>query len=124
MWARRSMLLIVVVLLALVTTSPVSADAPVQAGKPAGVVRHHKSTIVGSFAQFPQPSLQYYGGPVLRTNQTYAIFWDPAGKLSQSYRNLVVQYLQDVAADSGSTANVYSVLNQYYDTTGPIAYAS
>jgi PKD repeat protein len=125
MWAHRSVKFIVGVVLALVATAPAAAAAPVRAGKPGGIVRHHKgTTFFGNFTQFPQGSLEYYGGPVLRTNQTYAIFWDPAGKLSQPYRDLVVRYLQDVAADSGSTANVYSVLNQYSDTTGPIAYAS
>jgi PKD repeat protein len=125
MWTRRTVQLIVGVGLVLLAAAPLSAAAPVRAGKPGGIVPHHKGTMtVGAFTQFPQASLQYYGGPVLRTNETFAIFWDPAGKLSQSYRDLVVRYLQDVAADSGSTGNVYSVLNQYSDTTGPIAYAS
>ncbi|MDT4915346.1 MAG: hypothetical protein QOH89_46 [Pseudonocardiales bacterium] len=72
--------------------------------------------------QFPQPLVQYWGGPVLRTNETFVVFWDPTGALSQSYRDLVVRYFQDVAVDHGD--NVYAVLNQYSDTTGPIANAS
>jgi PKD repeat protein len=67
--------------------------------------------------------LPYWGGPVLRTNETFVIFRDPDGALSPGYRDLVLRYfadVADVAADSGST-NVYSVLNQYYDTTGPIS---
>jgi hypothetical protein len=72
--------------------------------------------------QFGQPLIEYWGGPVLRTNETFVVFWDAAGQLSQSYRDLVVRYFTDVAADHGD--NVYAVLNQYYDTTGPIANAS
>src|SRR3954464_7246289 len=72
--------------------------------------------------QFPQSSVQYWGGPVLRTNETFVVFWDPNGQLSQSYRDLVVRYFQDVAADHGD--DVYAVLNQYSDTTGPITNSS
>lgn len=100
-----------------------AAQAQVTVGTPGGVIPHHKGTGTVGILQFPQGPLQYYGGPVLRTNETFAIFWDPSNSLSQAYRDLVIRYLQDVAADSGTT-NVYSVLDQYYDKTGPIAYAS
>ena len=97
----------------------------VQTGKPHGVVPHRKaSALPTTFQLSPDVPLVYRGGPVLRTNETFAIFWDPEGRLSQSYRDLVVRYLQDVAADSGKATNVYSVLNQYYDESGPIAYDS
>ncbi len=89
-----------------------------------GVVRTEAPATVGSLTQVPQPPLQYLGGPVLRTNETYVIFWDPNGGLAQDYRDLVVRYFHDVAADSGKATNVYSVLDQYYDTTGPIDYNS
>lgn len=103
----------------------VAQAASVTIGSPQGVVPHHKGTTsVGLSAQFPQPSLQYWGGPVLRSNETFAIFWDPAGAFSASYRDLVNQFLHDVAADSGKTTNAYSVLNQYFDTTSPITYDS
>jgi hypothetical protein len=104
---------------------PAGATPAVRTGSPRGVVTHHKGTsTVGFHYYLPQPSLQYYGGPVLRQNDTFVLFWDPAGRLSQTYRDLVVRYFEDVAADSGTTTNVYSVLNQYYDTTGPISYSS
>ena len=72
--------------------------------------------------QFPQGSVQYWGGPVLRTNETFVVFWDPAGQLDQAYRDLVVRYFSDVAADHGDS--VYSVLNQYSDSTGTIENSS
>jgi hypothetical protein len=106
---------------ALVATS--ATASPVQTGKARGFVPHHKSAFPpASFQLSPDSSLQYFGGPVLRTNETFAIFWDPAGRLSASYRDLVIRYLKDIAADSGEQTNVYSVLDQYFDRSGPIAY--
>jgi PKD repeat protein len=113
-----------VIVVSLLFAAQASAAAPVGAGVPRGVIPHHKGTTVGAPLSPPQSLLQYFGGPVLRTNETFAIFWDPGGGLSQSYRDLVVQYLQDVADDSGNPSSVYSVLNQYYDSTGPISYSS
>jgi hypothetical protein len=117
------------VALACFTAAPAFGAARLTSGKPGGVIPHHKqggggALPVGSFFQNQRSSLRYWGGPVLRTNETFAIFWDPAGALPPSYRSLISRYLQDVAADSGSNGNVYSVLDQYYDTSGPVAYSS
>jgi len=69
--------------------------------------------------------LEYHGGPVMRTNKTYAIYWQPTGySFSTNYKTLIDQYFTDVAAASGASSNVYAVEKQYYDTTGPIAYSS
>jgi hypothetical protein len=69
-------------------------------------------------------NLVYHGGPVLRTNRTVAIYWGPGSSFGPGYQSTINQYFTDVSAASGSTDNVYSVLNQYYDGTGSIAYAS
>ena len=70
-------------------------------------------------------NLTYHGGPVMRTNTTYAIYWQPTGyAFSANYKTLINRYFADAAAASGANTNVYSVLNQYYDTTGPIGYTS
>jgi hypothetical protein len=69
-------------------------------------------------------NLVYHGGKVLRTNKTVAIYWGPASGFASGYDTLIGQYFGDVAHDSGSSANVYSVLNQYYDGTGSISYSS
>ena len=69
--------------------------------------------------------LTYHGGPVMRVNKTYAIYWIPAGySVSANYKTLIDRYYTDVAAASGANTNVYSVETQYSDTTGPIAYSS
>ena len=68
--------------------------------------------------------LIYHGGPVMRTNKTFAIYWVPSGRsMVSGYRSTIDRYLHDVAADSGGVQNVYSTLTQYSDTTGPIAYS-
>src|SRR4051812_24494490 len=41
-----------------------------------------------------------------------------------NYAFVINRYFQDVAAASGSTSNVYSVATQYYDSSGPVQYAS
>jgi hypothetical protein len=70
-------------------------------------------------------NLTYQGGPVMRTNTNYAIYWVPSGFTTASnYKTVVDGYFANVAADSGATTNVYSASRQYSDTTGSIAYDS
>jgi PKD repeat protein len=69
-------------------------------------------------------SVTYHGGPVLHSTRTFLIFWDPAGALGSDYEGLVARYLADVAADSGTQANVYSVATEYGDANGKVAYQS
>jgi hypothetical protein len=70
-------------------------------------------------------SVAYYGGWVMQTNTTYAIYWAPSGfAFPPRYGSTIDDYLTNVAAASGSMNNVYSVATQYSDSTGPIAYSS
>ena len=69
-------------------------------------------------------NLAYHGGPVMRINRTYAIYWVPSGwSMVSGYRSTINRYFSDVAHDSGTAQNVYSTETQFGDTTGPIAYA-
>ncbi len=69
--------------------------------------------------------LTYHGGPVMKTNKTYAIYWIPSGQtVSANYKTLIDRYFTDVAAASGATSNVYAVETQYSDSSGPITYNS
>ena len=69
--------------------------------------------------------LTYHGGPVMRTNRVYAIYWVPSGySVSAAYRNTIDGFFANVAADSGRRSNVYSLDSEYGDGTGPIAYSS
>jgi hypothetical protein len=69
-------------------------------------------------------NLTYHGGPVMRTNTTYTIFWSPGGAISSTYQSLINGYFQNVADASGASSNVYASDTQYYDNTGSIAYQS
>src|SRR5581483_7989212 len=108
-------------------------SAPRLAG-PAGIVPALGATSAAAAPRIGASLLTYQGGPVMRTNTTYAIFWLPAGSgLSfggdnAGYEGTIDQFLTDVAHDSGGTANVFGIDTQYYDTLSGgqthIAYAS
>ncbi len=82
-------------------------------GKPSGL-----SALGGS-------ELLYHGGPVMHSSAVYSIFWDPTESgFPAGYQTLIDRYLSDVAADSGLSTNVNSVLTQYGDASGRAAYDS
>src|SRR5579872_410876 len=63
------------------------------------------------------PPLSYHLGAVLGTSSTVTltpIYWAPSPFVYPSnYKSLTEQFLNDVAASSGSSTNVFSVLRQY-----------
>jgi PKD repeat protein len=109
---------------------------------PAGAVKHNpRGSLLGLVPRVENPlarsqqraairaantaGLTYHGGPVMRTNRAYTLFWQGGlTSFSPSYVTLIDQYLRDVAADSGKRSNVYSSDTQYFDTSGHIAYSS
>jgi hypothetical protein len=113
------------VAVALLATSTITAQAASRnsAHRRGGVIPAHTAN-----PRFPGASnalLDYHGGPVMRTNSTFTIYWSPRDSTWQGgYMDAVDRYFADVAADSGSTDNVYSTETQYFDTTGSIAYRS
>jgi PKD repeat protein len=63
--------------------------------------------------------LAYNGGPVVHASAPYLIVWTPPGhSLPSGAQSLLSRYFTDVAADSGTGANVYGVSRQYYDGSG------
>lgn len=70
----------------------------------------------------------YGGGPILTSNRTHVIFWQPSGSrltFDPGYRPLVERFLTDVDLASHSTSNVFGLTGQYTDNAGrPAAYAS
>ncbi len=72
----------------------------------------------------------YHGGSVLRGVTVHTIFWAPSGYhfdgapglLTLSYQAEIQQFFTDVASASGTTSNVFSVLPQYGDGSGPGSY--
>jgi hypothetical protein len=72
-------------------------------------------------------NLPYGGGPVMHSNRTHVIFWQPQGSglsYDPGYAQQIEMFLRRVARDSHKTTNVYSLSGQYHDRTGPARYAS
>ena len=60
------------------------------------------------------------GGAVQHGEREYLIFWSPSGHyFPASYRNGMSTFLNDAAYADYSAGNVFSVAQQYYDTSGP-----
>ena len=72
-------------------------------------------------------NLPYGGGPVMHSNRTHVIFWEPTGSglsYDPGYQSLVETFLSRVASDSRKPSNVYGLSGQYDDSKGPAAYNS
>jgi hypothetical protein len=53
------------------------------------------------------------------------IYWEPSGYFNPNqYRNILNQYLSDVAAACGTDTNVYSTATEYDGSNGSISYDS
>ena len=123
MLKRFSMLLLIFVL-ALAIAGPASASAeatttPEDSGI-GGIVRTKDSGMAPS-NQGGLALLTYHGGPIMRYNKVYTIFWIPAGySVSGTYISKINQYFMDVAAASGATSNVYYTEKQYYSMPGRV----
>ncbi len=69
----------------------------------------------------------YHGGTVMSDVTVHTIFWAPSGFAfdgspgsgALGYEPLLEQFFGDVAHDSGSTTNIFSLLDQYGDARGP-----
>jgi hypothetical protein len=70
--------------------------------------------------------LSNHGGPVMTTNTTYAIYWQPSNwgqSFPGGYDALITRYFTDVAADKGKTTNIYYTETQYSGIHYDSAYA-
>jgi hypothetical protein len=73
----------------------------------------------------------FHGGSVMRDVTIHTIFWAPAGYAfggppspgGHGYVQLIQQFFTDVAHDSSSTTNAFSVLPQFGDGSGAGTYA-
>jgi PKD repeat protein len=85
------------------------------------------ASIPGSMAADVQPfdtggNVSWNGGPVMHGVTNYSLFWDPGNLFTTATKNLINQYFTDLAADSGTNGNTFSVLQQYGDGTGYLRY--
>jgi hypothetical protein len=114
-----------------------SPPGPTSAVKALGVIQQATSSVrpaaqlapgtgtktePSNYAIDPTLQLTYHGGPVMHTHTVHVIYWLPSGSFygassgdSTTYENDINQYVQDVAADSGSgkTSNAYGAITQY-----------
>ena len=95
-----------------VTSTSSMARSPLSVATGAATLVYNSGSLMGTTS----------GTPVTVT----PVFWTPAGYSSSftaGYESLIEQYLTDVAHDSGSLTNVYSVLQQYTNASSqPINY--
>jgi hypothetical protein len=111
-----------------------SAGAAVTVGKHATVGALGMDAFKGRsgiYCDSCTPPLIYGGGKVMGTaakpgdTTVYPVYWAPsAASYSPNYETIIDGFLQNVAAASGSTTNVFSVLTQYHGTSStPTAYS-
>ena len=79
----------------------------------------------GHYCDGCTPPLLYSGGPVMDTTGPTGvtitpIYWIPAGAtpFPGQYQTIINRYIADVAADSGTSTNVYSINAEYYGEDG------
>jgi hypothetical protein len=121
---RRLVCVAVLVVAAVMTTAASAGTDPSgpPSGRALGMVPTWASSMASQWmngayrATYGSGKLYNHGGPVMTTNATYAIYWNPSNwgqQLPSGYSTLVDQYFADVAADSGKTTNVYYTATQY-----------
>jgi hypothetical protein len=121
-----------VLILVLLAALPATAGAVVRS-TPAGPVSYLPLEEEGAAggtgplgATFPSgsPPLEWHGGPVMTSQEAFAIFWAPSGfSFPSGYEAAITEYLENVAGDSGLSTNVYSVSAQYKGSNGHATYA-
>ena len=73
----------------------------------------------------PESFANSSGDPVLSSNKTYAIYWDPTDHYHSDWQGLIDKFFQNMGAASGSLASVFAVDTQYTDAANQhAAYAS
>lgn len=57
------------------------------------------------------------GNPIVASNKTYVIYWDPTDHYHGDWQHLINGFLQSMGAGSGSLAGVFAVDAQYTDAS-------
>jgi hypothetical protein len=125
---RLKWLVLVAIAVAVAATVPASGSAD-----PSFQPRYGNGSIAGVVPSLNNANLSpnlgsgdltWHGGPVMHSSTTYAIYWTPSGwSFPAGYQSTIDQFFADVAADSGTTGNVYGINTQYSDGAGKIAYS-
>jgi hypothetical protein len=90
--------------------------------QPRSTTLHNGAEVLGEEPkQFANPT----GAPVVASNKTYAIYWDPTDNYHGDWQEVIDTFFKNMGAGSGSLASVYSVDAQYTDAANQhAAYAS
>jgi hypothetical protein len=121
---RSRVLLVVLACAALAGLAPSAAAAksvklPARVGGALGLVPRHGDFDIAAGTQTP---VVFHGGSVMRGPSgvtLHTIYWVPPGfELHAGYKAFLDRFFTDVAADSGATTNVFSVLPQFADAGG------
>lgn len=109
------------------TAGPILAasSAPVSNPDPSPSLAPGQTVTDGHYCDDCQPPLKYLGGPVTDTTGDVGltvtpIYWAPSGSkaIPAHYQSVINTYIADVADDSGTSTNVYSIATEYYAKTG------
>src|SRR3954463_4428556 len=68
------------------------------------------------FASPAQANMSYFGGPIMHANTTVLVDW--GSSVGSTYSGSDPGFLQSLAGQIGSPANVSGILAQYLDTSG------
>jgi len=113
----KRMLAFATLLGALCAVAALVSSTAVQAAPPPSPPSHVAGVVptIGHHQQaLGSGNLVYHNGPVMTTNRTYAIYWQPNGySYGSGYQSTINQFFTDVGADSGKSSNVYAVDTQY-----------
>lgn len=64
-------------------------------------------------------ALVYHNGPVQHGEKLYSLFWVPSGHyMPASYKSAINQWISDFSTLDYGPSSVFSVTQQYYDTSG------
>jgi hypothetical protein len=70
-------------------------------------------------------NVAWCGGPVMHAEHVHLIYWQPSGSglsFDPGYEQEMDQFVQRVVAADRSTGNLFALMGQYRDGTGPAAY--
>ena len=96
------------------------------AGRAREAIRRSARMRARAFDELPNGGepLEYLGGPVMHSNNTHLIYWDPHKEFSTTTKGIIGGFFGDVEADSGKATNVFAIAGQYKDTEANAAYKS
>jgi hypothetical protein len=120
--ALRLTLALATTLCSLLAISGAPASAIVTKVGATSVGLQPRSTTLYTALEEPSKFANPSGNPVVGSNKTYAIFWDPTDHYDGDWQELTDIFFQSMGAASGSFASVFAVDTQYTDAANQHAF--